>query len=291
MVVGSVVVNSLEFDADAFTAFETAGWAARAEEYHDFFAAIATRVADVVLDAGHVDKTSRVLDVATGPGYLAAGSARRGASVIGIDIANQMLRVARRLHPGIDFRQADAERLPFPDDSFDAVVGNFAILHFARPEQAVAEFRRVLAPGGMVALSTWDTPERCRLAGVFVDAVAEVGAPPPIEVPPGPSFFRFSSDTELTALLGGAGLVAVKIHTVSFAHPVPSADALWHGLLDGTVRTRALVYGQPAETQRKIRAAFDRIVRSYQRDGGLQIPVSVRVAAARKPPKSGPGPS
>lgn len=279
----SAVVDSLEFDADAFTAFETAGWAARAEEYHGFFATIATRVVDVLLDAGHVDQASRVLDVATGPGYLAAGSAARGASVVGVDIAHQMLQVARRLHPGIDFRQADAERLPFPDDSFDAVVGNFAILHLARPERAVAEFRRVLAPGGTVALSTWDAPERCRLAGVFVDAVAEVGAPPPVEVPPGPSFFRFSSDTELTALLGGAGLVEIKIQTVPFAHSVPSADGLWHGLLDGTVRTRALVYGQPAETQRKIRAAFDRLVRSYQRDGGLDIPVSVKVAAARKP--------
>jgi SAM-dependent methyltransferase len=176
----------LEFDADAFTAFETAGWAEQAEAYHDFFATITTRAVDVLLDAGHVDQASRVLDIATGPGYLAAGSARRGASVVGIDIAHEMLQVARRLHPGIEFRHADAERLPFPDDSFDAVVGNFAILHRAHPERALAEFGRVLAPGGMVALSTWDAPERCRLAGVFVDAVAEVGAPPPVEVPPRP---------------------------------------------------------------------------------------------------------
>jgi SAM-dependent methyltransferase len=273
----------LEFDADAFTAFETAGWAEQAEAYHDFFATITTRAVDVLLDAGHVDQASRVLDIATGPGYLAAGSARRGASVVGIDIAHEMLQVARRLHPGIDFRHADAERLPFPDDAFDAVVGNFAILHFAHPERALAEFGRVLAPGGMVALSTWDAPERCRLAGVFVDAVAEVGAPPPAEVPPGPSFFRFSSDTELTALLAGIGLVEIKIQTVPFTHFAPSADALWHGLLGGTVRTRALVHGQPAQTQRQIRAAFDRIVRPYRRDGGLEMPVSVKVAAARKP--------
>jgi hypothetical protein len=100
---------------------------------------------------------------------------------------------------------------------------------------------------------------------------------------PGPSFFRFSSDTELTALLAGIGLVEIKIQTVPFDHFAPSADALWQGLLGGTVRTRALVHGQPAQTQRQIRAVFDRIVRPYRRDGGLEIPVPVQVAAARKP--------
>jgi 2-polyprenyl-3-methyl-5-hydroxy-6-metoxy-1,4-benzoquinol methylase len=97
--------------ADAFIAFETAGWAEQAEAYHDFFATITTRAVDVLLDAGHVDQASRVLDIATGPGYLAAGSARRGASVVGIDIAHEMLQVARRLRPGIDFRRRHGGRL------------------------------------------------------------------------------------------------------------------------------------------------------------------------------------
>jgi SAM-dependent methyltransferase len=273
-------MSSLDFDADAFTAFETAGWARRAEEYHGFFAPIVSPVVAVLLDAGRVGPGSRVLDVATGPGYVAAAAARRGAKVIGVDLAEEMVRLAGRLHPAIEFRAADAERLPFPDGSFDAVTGSLAILHLARPERAAAEFRRVLAPGGRVALSTWDSPDRCRLAGVFVDAVDEAGAAPPPGLPPGPPFFRFSSDAEFRGLLAGAGLTEIEVETVSFRHRLPSADALWDGLLGGTVRTGSLVAGQPEHTRRRVRAAFDRLVREYLDEAGLEIPVSVKVAAA-----------
>ena len=59
-----------------------------------------------------------------------------------MDVAQAMVALARRLHPDVDFRQADAHALPFEDSSFDAVVGNFVILHLGRPEQAAAEFVR-----------------------------------------------------------------------------------------------------------------------------------------------------
>ncbi len=64
---------------------------------------------------------------------------------------------------------------------------------------------------------------------------------------------------------------------------MPSSDALWRGLLGGTVRTSALVRGQTSEMQRQIRAAFDRGVRQYEVDGGLELPVSVKLASGRKP--------
>ena len=67
--------------------------------------------------------------------------------------------------------RADAEELPFAERSFDAVVGNFAINHLPRPERALREFARVLAPGGGIALSTWDSPERNRFLGILVDAL------------------------------------------------------------------------------------------------------------------------
>jgi SAM-dependent methyltransferase len=270
-------------DSAAFDAFEAAGWEERAEAYHRFFAPITAHVIGALLDACGIRPASRLLDVATGTGDLAAACAAKGAAVVGVDVAHAMVRLARELHPDIDVRQADAHRLPFDDGSFDAVVGNFAILHLGRPERAVAEIARVMAPGGRVALSTWDAPDTCRLAGVFVDAVAEVGAPPPGDVPPGPSFFRFASEPEFTGLLAGAALVDIRVEAVSFKHHLPSADALWHGLLDGTVRTRALVIGQPVTIQRETRAAFDRLIEEHLTADGLDIPVSVKVASARKP--------
>jgi ubiquinone/menaquinone biosynthesis C-methylase UbiE len=139
-----------------------------------------------------------MLDLASGPGYVAARGAERGATVVGLDVARAMISLARRLHPGLDFRQADVHELPFEDASFDPVVGNFLILHLGRPDQAMAGFVRVLAPGGRLALTAWDLPERARFLGVVLDAVAEAGATPPEDLPTGADFSAFRSTRSST---------------------------------------------------------------------------------------------
>ena len=97
-------------DADAFKAFEVAGWEQQAPTYDDFFGQITQRFVDPLLDAAGVERGSRVLDVATGPGYAAGKAAARGASVVGVDAAPAMVRLARQRQPGIDFRRADIGR-------------------------------------------------------------------------------------------------------------------------------------------------------------------------------------
>jgi SAM-dependent methyltransferase len=161
-------------------------------------------------------------------------------------------------------RRADAERLPFGDGEFDAVVANFLIPHVGRPERVAAELARVLAPGGRLALSTGDVPARGRLVGVLADAVRLAGASPPADLPPGPPLFRFADEAEFTRLLAGAG-------------------ELWEGYLLGAVRIGAMVRGQPEGTQARIRAAFDRLVNEHAVDGGAELPVSVKLAAGRRP--------
>jgi ubiquinone/menaquinone biosynthesis C-methylase UbiE len=270
-------------DPDAFNRFEAASWDELADAYHRFAAAITTRVIEPLLDAAEISAGMRVLDVATGPGYAAAACAERGAEVVGVDVAGEMVSLARRLNPEIEFRRADAEQLPFDDGSFTAAVGNFFILHVGRPEQAAAELARVLAPDGTLALSTWDAPERARLLGVLVDAVAEAGAQPPADLPAGPAFTRFADEGEFARLLRGAGLADVAVETISFTHRVADGDELWDGLSGGTVRMRALVHAQPDDVIARIRAAFDRLVRPYAAGGGLELPVSVKIASGRKP--------
>jgi ubiquinone/menaquinone biosynthesis C-methylase UbiE len=270
-------------DADAFNAFEAAGWEKQASGYEDFFGPITTRLVEPLLDAAEVGAGTRVLDVASGPGYVAAVAAERGASVVGVDVAEAMLALARRLHPQLEFRHGDAEELPFPDGSFDAVVANFVLLHLGRPERAAAEFARLLAPGGRVALTVWDLPERARFLGVLVEAVGAAGASSPEDIPAGPPIFRFSDDEEFARLLREQGLEDVEVQTVSFTHSEPSPEALWEGLLGGTVRVSALIVRQTDEMQREIRAAFDRIVQGYEAGDGLELPVSVKLASARKP--------
>jgi ubiquinone/menaquinone biosynthesis C-methylase UbiE len=270
-------------DPDAFNRFEAMSWAERADGYHRLAAGLTTRVIEPLLDAADVDLGTYLLDVATGPGYVAGAAAARGADVVGVDVAAEMVSLARRLRPEIEFGQADAEKLPFADGSFDAAVANFLVPHVGRPEEVAAELARVVKPHGKVALSTWDVPERARLLGVLVDAVAEVGVEPTADIPAGPSFFRFSEEAEFVRLLGDAGLSDVAVRTVSFTHRLASADELWEGLMDGTVRMRALVRAQAEDVQARIHGVFDRLVSEYTtEEGSIELPVSVKLAAGRK---------
>jgi SAM-dependent methyltransferase len=270
---------SSQVDPDAFNAFEAAGWDERATTYHRTLLPLTKQIIEPLLDAAAVGPGTRVLDVGSGPGYVAAAAAAREATVVGVDVAPAMVALARTLHPAVEFVQGDVEHLQFADDSFDTVVGNFVILHVGRPERAVAECARVLAPGGRLALSLWDVPRASRMPGVFFDAAQEVGAVPPPDLPAGPPMFRFADEAEFTRLLRDAGFVDVTVSTVAFSFHY--AGDLFDCLLDGTVRARGLVLAQPEPTRARIRAALDRLAAGYASDGGYDLPVSVKVASGR----------
>ncbi len=269
-------------DPDAFTAFEAAGWEQQAPTYDDVMGRVTSRVVGPLLDAAGVQRGSRVLDVASGPGYAAAAAAGLGASVVGVDMAPAMVELARRLHPTLEFRVAQAEALPFEDDVFDAVVSNFLAPHLSRPERAVAELVRVLRGGGRLALTTWDTADRMRFLGVFLDSFAEAGATPPPDIPAGPAFFQFADDEKFAKLLTGSGLSGVEVTTVAFDHQIQSADELWQGMLGGMVRTSATFLSQSEQTREKIRTAFDRLILDYRRGAWFEVPVSVKLASGVK---------
>ncbi len=101
-------------EPSAFHAFERAGWESIPRAYQDAFGTLTTQAVSPLLDAARVGPGIRVLDVATGPGYVAAAAAQRGAAVVGIDFSAAMLAEARRHHPEIDFQAGNAEALPVP---------------------------------------------------------------------------------------------------------------------------------------------------------------------------------
>src|SRR5262249_1106211 len=150
----------------------------------------------------------------------------------------------------------------FADGAFDAVVASFLILHVGEPERVVAELARVTARGGRVGVTAWG--RGARLFTLVPDAARAAGASAPADLPPGPDFFRFGDDAELTRLLTGAGLDDIRIETLAVDHEIADPSELWRGLADGTVRTRALVHGQPLEMQRAIEAAFDAQLAPYR---------------------------
>lgn len=270
-----------EFDPIAFQQFEHAAWERKAQGYHTFYAAISCYVVNRLLDAAQIGPSTRVLDVGSGPGYVAARAAERGAYPVGLDSSQSMVALARRLYPGLRFEVGDAQDLPFPPASFDSVVGNFVLHHLPQQARALAGFARVLAPGGLVALTVWDEPARCRLLGVFFDSVQQAGATPPSSLPTGPPMA--ASDVAYTDLLRGEGFDAPRVEAIAYTHRFSSPDALWDGMLGASVRTAALILEQPPEVRKRIRAAFDRLAAAYMMAEGLELPVSVKLMTGQVP--------
>ena len=272
-----------EFDAAAFDSFEAEGWTTKDAAAYDALAGrVTSRAAEPLVDAVGVGAGARFLDVATGPGYVAAEAARRGAETIGVDLSEAMLVHARARVPAAEFVVGDATALPFEGESFDAVAAAFVLLHLGAPERAVAEGARVLRPGGKAAFTVWDEPTRGRWLGVFFDAVTAAGAQPPPDLPAGPSFFRFADEAEFTALLEGAGLRDVHVDRIEFDLDLVDGDELWNGLLQGSVRVRPLILGQTEELQREIRRRYDELLEPYRAVDGFAVPVSVRLASGAK---------
>ena len=106
-----------------------------------------------LVEAAGVQAVERVLDVACGTGALAVTARERGAHVVAVDLAPAM--VAAVAATGLDARLMDAERLDFEEGAFDCVLCGFAVFFMTDPPAALAEWRRVLRPGGRVALSTF----------------------------------------------------------------------------------------------------------------------------------------
>ncbi|MDQ6882965.1 MAG: class I SAM-dependent methyltransferase [Candidatus Dormibacteraeota bacterium] len=269
-------------DQAAFQQFEREGWEKKAAGYHRFFSEVSGHNIEPLLDAADVKAGTRVLDVGTGPGLLAAAAAKRGAKATGVDLAEEMVNLARRLHPGVVFRQGIADSLPFLDGEFGAVIGNLLLPHLPDPTTGLRELTRVLSSGGRLALSMWGRPAENRFMGIIVDAVAQAAAPPVPGIPSGPPTFRLAEDHELLRLLSETGLTGVEIKTIEFQQQVPDTESLWTAMRDGTVRTASLIVGQPIEVQRRIRSAFDTLAEPYRDDGGLQVPVLFKIASGIK---------
>ena len=147
------------------------------------YAAVAekiTRSADTVLERAGVAPGMDVLDVACGTGNATIPAAKAGARVTGLDFSPRLLEVARERSADamveIDWVEGDAQELPFEDASFDRVVSCFGHMFAPDHEQTAAEMKRVLRPGGAIAVACW-TPEGG--AGRMFGALAQILPPPP----------------------------------------------------------------------------------------------------------------
>jgi len=266
----------------AFKAFESAGWSANAVGYHRLTGRITAHVAGALLDAAGVGPGVRVLDVGCGPGHLCAAAAERGAEPVGIDLADGMVRAAREAHPRLEFRQGDAEELPFADASFDAALAAFVVNHLPHPERAARELRRVLRPGGRAAVAMWEQPERVAFLGLFDEAMDIAHVHRELALPPGPPAYRFADEAELRGLLDGAGLEAIDVREIAFCYTIADVDELWDGVHTGSVRTAAQLRALDDDERDRVRGALEELLEARRSSGGLELETAVRVAVGMR---------
>jgi ubiquinone/menaquinone biosynthesis C-methylase UbiE len=271
-------------DKITFHSFEQAGWSERGvvDAYELALTQVTTQSIPALLDAAGVTRGMRVLDVATGPGHVAAAAAERGAVVTAIDFSPAMVERARSR--GVDAREGDAQALPYSDGIFDAVVTSFGMLHFAEPERALAEAWRVLASGARMAFTVWAPADRAVVLGIPQQAVQRYGEVNTAMLPSGPSFFRFSDPDECLRTMQAARFETCRVIEVAQTWRLGSVDELWRALAEGTVRTRALLRAQTKDALTKIRDAIRTGMAPYEKvRGAFEIPMPATLASGVRP--------
>jgi SAM-dependent methyltransferase len=267
-------------DPEAIRAFEHAGWERAAHGYEASFATATRQFIPALLDAAAVGAGQSVLDIACGPGFVAAGAAERGAAVRGLDFSAAMLGIARARHPGIVFDQGDAEALPYPDRCFDAVVSNFGIHHVPQPILALRQAHRVLGSGGLLAFTIWAAPAENIAWKLVFDAVGRHGDMTASGAPvPGGGFGTPAACATALELAGFTGTGSRKLTGL---WRQADGRALLGALRSGTARMAALIEAQTTDAIPAIIADIDREAAAYRDANGLAIPIAAFVAYGRK---------
>jgi ubiquinone/menaquinone biosynthesis C-methylase UbiE len=272
-------------------------WAAVAPswaEHADYADSRHARVAERMLDHTAPRPGERVLELACGPGGVglaAAGLVAPGGQVVLSDVAAEMTAIAaaRATARGLDntsTRVLDIERIEEPDGSYDVVLCREGLMFAAEPARAAAEIRRILRPGGRVALTVWGPRDRNPWLGVVFDAVtAQLGRPVPPPGVPGP--FSLSDADALASLLADAGLVDVEVRELDVPLRAGSFDEWWArtAALAGPLAAILSALLDPA--LHAIRSLLEDAVDRYRTPAGLELPGVTLLATARGPERDG----
>jgi SAM-dependent methyltransferase len=222
-----------------------------------------------------------VLETAAGTGIVTAAlvEALPGAQIVATDLNQAMLDVAAAHIDNALFRCADAQDLPFADESFDAVVCQFGVMFFPDRIRAYREARRVLRPGGRFLFNTWNLIEDNPVTDVAMAAVAGLFPADP------PSFFRrvphgYWDKARIRAELDAAGFEEIGIETVEKRSRAPSAHEAAVGICQGTPLRSEIESRGGIDLAQATRAAAAALA-SFCGAAGLDAPMSAHVVIAR----------
>ena len=281
----------MSFDANAHRASSLAGWEEAASGWvrrQEAIRALGAPVSRWMLDAVSLKPGDQVLELAAGlgeTGMLAAGLVAPNGGVIISDQADAMLdgaraRAAELGLANVEFQVLGAEWIDLPLASVDAALCRWGYMLLADPPAALVETRRVLRPGGRVALAVWDAVQHNPWAMLPSLELIERGlTAPPEPGTPGP--FALGDPARVRELLHHAGFAEVAVEALDVQQRHPSFDVFWDTTLDVSRGFHDAVLSRPEAEIAEIRAGLAaRLAPHTSADGALEIPGRTLVASA-----------
>ena len=257
------------------------------EEHAAYADARGAEVTTALLELARLAPGERALELASGAGGVGLAAAELvgpAGEVVVSDVAPEMTAIARRRATALGLanvrtRDLDLESIDEPDASFDAILCREGLMLVPDPARAAAEVRRVLRPGGRVAVAVWGPRERNPWLGIVFDTVGRaLGEPVPPPGIPGP--FSLDDAERLACVLAGAGLTAVEVREVDVPYRAATVEDWWErtSALAGPLAQRLAGLPEPARRALLERAAV--ALEPYRTKDGIELPGVSLVAGA-----------
>lgn len=243
-----------------------------------FVPAIFQEWAPHILDIAHVDRGCDLLDVACGTGIVARTAADRvgsAGSVIGVDLNEAILTVARRVRPDLDWRQGDVAALPFDDGSFDAVVCQMGFMFFPDRRAAFSEMARVARPEGTIAVVVPASLAAQPAYREFVDIAARHAGPDARSLLT--TYWNCGDLDALTEVIESSGLEVTDSRTRTGTARFDTSDELVATEVEGSPLIERLDEDTYARIRDDVRSAMSRYVTPK---GRFEVPLVGHVVAA-----------
>ncbi len=226
----------------------------------------------------------RWIDICCGSGVLTEAIVERNApaAVVGIDLSPEQINFARqhRARDNVTFEIANAMSLPFADASFDVAVCGFGLNYIPDPHQGLEEFRRVVRPGGSLAIYVWDYEHGAKFLRAFWDtAIAVDGEAAAFDQA---RRFPMCTQAELRALFARTNLKDVTTHPLDIVTRFTSFDDYWEPLMSGQGSAPGYLATRDPQVQTKIRERL-RTVLPINSDGAIELPARAWAIRARRP--------